>query len=426
MAAAGFDAGEPVLVIHGTGIFEGRVLDVIHRALPGREPVCNYEIHYLGWKKNWDEVVPASRLLKRDKEGLERKEQVNAEIAAARKGDGAKRKSGADDTAKQASAAAARKRPAAEPAQPTSRRARGPSTDDANASLPADEAGASIEAAPAQVGERVEIRLVMPQVLKLKLVQDWEAVTREHKLVKLPASVPIAQILNEFTAAKLKRNAHDRLYAEIRQGITAYFQQVGAPANALRAVACGLATQPRGASPRLRRRRDAPRGAPRATRRALTHGCTPRCARARTPSPAQALGEALLYRYERKQFDELTSSPGCAGLPLDEVYGAEHLLRLLVKLPSFLEATVMDGDQRLVLQAKLQELLKFVQKNHAAYFGARHVQPAADYAAWWEEEGADAAAAPGARKLSAAAAAATVDAHPNPLDGAPVQAAKPA
>ena len=102
-----------------------------------------------------------------------------------------------------------------------------------------------------------------------------------------------------------------------------------------------------------------------------------------------------------------------------DIYGAEHLLRLLVKLPGFLEATVMDGDQRLVLQAKLQELLKFVQKNHAAYFGARHVQPPADYAAWWEEEGASSEAAPAARKQAAAAA----DAHP---DGAAVEVAKPA
>jgi hypothetical protein len=32
----------------------------------------------------------------------------------------------------------------------------------------------------------------------------------------------------------------------------------------------------------------------------------------------------------------------------------EHLLRLLVKLPTFLEATIMEPDQRIVLQAKLQ------------------------------------------------------------------------
>lgn len=113
---------------------------------------------------------------------------------------------------------------------------------------------------------------------------------------------------------------------------------------------------------------------------------------------AQALGQALLYRYERKQFDELSALPDCAGRPVDEVYGAEHLLRLLVKLPAFLEATAMDADQRLVLQAKLQELLKFLQKNQALFFGAKHVSPPKEYLDWWEaHETAGSADAPGGK-----------------------------
>lgn len=134
---------------------------------------------------------------------------------------------------------------------------------------------------------------------------------------------------------------------------------------------------------------------PHAPRRTLALPCRP-----------QALGQALLYRYERKQFDELGALPGCEGRPVDEVYGAEHLLRLLVKLPAFLEATAMDADQRLVLQAKLQELLKFLQKNQALYFGAKHVSPPKEYLEWWEaHETAGGADAPGGKGAAAQAAA---------------------
>lgn len=56
----------------------------------------------------------------------------------------------------------------------------------------------------------------------------------------------------------------------------------------------------------------------------------------------------------------------------------------------------MDADQRVVLQAKLQELLKFLQKNQAAFFGAKHAPPPKEYLDWWEAleaaGGSDAAA----------------------------------
>jgi len=65
--------------------------------------------------------------------------------------------------------------------------------------------------------------------------------------------------------------------------------------------------------------------------------------------------------------------------PLSEVYGAEHLLRLFVKLPQLLAHTNMEEDAANVLQQKLNEFLKFLQKNHSTFFLTEYPVATADY-----------------------------------------------
>ncbi|KAJ1630378.1 MRG-domain-containing protein [Pavlovales sp. CCMP2436] len=317
-AAADFVLNEPVLCMHGSGLFDAKVVEVRPRA--GLETL--YLVHYIGWKKNWDETVPEQRLRKRTQENLEAKERIAAEIAATK---GTKRKvlEPPEPSAVPTKPAAHRKKTAADSQVATG------GEPAAGSAAAADASGAGSDEL-----ERAEMKLIIPQALKIKLVADWEAVTREHKLVPLPSSPSIAQILDEFCDAKGRRSQHERLYTEVRAGIANYFQQ--------------------------------------------------------------ALEQALLYRFERKQFEDLVASAEHAGRPLEELFGAEHLLRLLVKLPTYLEATKMEADQRIVLQAKLQELLKFMQKNHAQFFAAKHAAPASDYLEWWDTlETEDPGAKPG-------------------------------
>ncbi|KAJ1632463.1 hypothetical protein T492DRAFT_988921 [Pavlovales sp. CCMP2436] len=80
-----FVLNEPVLCMHGSSLFEAKVVEVKLRA--GLETL--YLVHYIGWKKNWDETVPEQRLRKRTQENLEVKERIAAEIAATK---GTKRK----------------------------------------------------------------------------------------------------------------------------------------------------------------------------------------------------------------------------------------------------------------------------------------------------------------------------------------------
>ncbi|CAD7699820.1 unnamed protein product [Ostreobium quekettii] len=70
----------------------------------------------------------------------------------------------------------------------------------------------------------------------------------------------------------------------------------------------------------------------------------------------KALGSYLLYGMEQDESDKLTGAGTCASA----VYGAEHLLRLLVKLPSLLLPTPLSPSQTAVLNNRLHLLVHFL------------------------------------------------------------------
>lgn len=94
----------------------------------------------------------------------------------------------------------------------------------------------------------------------------------------------------------------------------------------------------------------------------------------------KALPLILLYRQEREQYDRLlkahtqtqqgekeTSTISTPFRPSD-VYGAEHLLRLFVRLPHLLAQTAMSATEVTQVQGKLGEFLKYLQKQHGEFF----------------------------------------------------------
>ncbi|KAI8369735.1 MRG-domain-containing protein [Blakeslea trispora] len=76
---------------------------------------------------------------------------------------------------------------------------------------------------------------------------------------------------------------------------------------------------------------------------------------------------SLLYRSERKQFEEL-----CTDKEPSSIYGAEHLLRLFVELPNIISATNIDTDTMAEIKERLEELLRFVQGHEKEYFPNDH------------------------------------------------------
>jgi len=74
-----------------------------------------------------------------------------------------------------------------------------------------------------------------------------------------------------------------------------------------------------------------------------------------------ALGSLLLYRFERLQYAEaLKSYPDKR---LSEIYGAEHLLRLFVRLPELLAEAGIDEEGRQYMKEKVEAILEYINEN---------------------------------------------------------------
>ncbi|KAK4434417.1 protein MRG1 [Sesamum alatum] len=78
----------------------------------------------------------------------------------------------------------------------------------------------------------------------------------------------------------------------------------------------------------------------------------------------KALPAMLLYKHERQQYEEVIAD----NVSPSGVYGAEHLLRLFVKLPEMLSCIQIEMETLTELQQRLHEFLRFLQSNQSAFF----------------------------------------------------------
>ncbi|KAK4749420.1 hypothetical protein SAY87_026869 [Trapa incisa] len=147
------------------------------------------------------------------------------------------------------------------------------------------------------------VKIQIPLTLKKQLVDDWEFVTQQDKLIKLPRSPTVDDILTSYLDYKSKKDAMiTDSVGEVLKGLRCYFDK--------------------------------------------------------------ALPAMLLYKKERQQYKETiapTESPST-------IYGAEHLLRLFVKLPELLAHVNIEEETLTRLQQKLADFLKFMQKNQSSFF----------------------------------------------------------
>ena len=191
------------------------------------------------------------------------------------------------------------------------------------------------------------MRIYTPDRLKSLLVDDWENVTKNLQLVRLPSDKPASVILDEyFEVEKLKRRSGSPeadILEEVVKGMKEYFNK--------------------------------------------------------------SLGRILLYRFEREQFYDIHArmeSPtgDLAGRTLADVYGGEHLLRLfgrhlsyllstytydwtlvLVSMPELIAQTNMDNQSINRLREELSSMLNWLSKdtNVNTYFASTYESPGQEY-----------------------------------------------
>ncbi|KAG8936957.1 Esa1p-associated factor [Tulasnella sp. 419] len=288
---------ERVLCYHGPLIYEAKILRA-ETWTPENTKLGttgdHYFVHYKGWKQTWDEWVPQDRLLKFNEQNQARQKTLAAQYKAG--------------TTKSASA-------------PTTKETK--DKDGATASGTGGTTGRRKEITRKRGREeddsskKPEMKLEIPDALKVILVDDWEAVTKNNQLVPLPREPSVQKILEEFAdhvkAMEKQPLFSDTILSTMISGMQLYFER--------------------------------------------------------------SIGTNLLYRFERGQFAEarkkyVTGQHVTVGkeMSMSEVYGAEHLLRLIVHLPSMIAQTTLDPPSVALLKEYVTELMNFMVLNKPRLF----------------------------------------------------------
>ncbi|KAM5530452.1 hypothetical protein V8D89_015892 [Ganoderma adspersum] len=301
MSAQSFTANERVLCYHGPLIYEAKVLKAEtwdERTTQTGVVGPHYYVHYKGWKQTWDEWVDASRLLKFNETNIQLQKALQSQSQAAQAAHASSSKAKAHAT-KEGAGAGGRAGAVGGRKDGARGTKRGREEDEGT--------------------RKPEMKLNVPEPLKVLLVDDWEAVTKNNQLVGLPKKPNVVELLDEFKAYVLSQ---------------ASSTQLKDPKVLLPTILAGLHTY-----------------------------------------FDRALGANLLYRFERPQYAEIrkkyvTGPTVKVGQEkeMSAIYGAEHFLRMLVSLPQMVASSSMDGESVALLRDYVNELLQWMVKERNRIF----------------------------------------------------------
>uniref|UniRef100_T1GNH3 Mortality factor 4-like protein 1 n=1 Tax=Megaselia scalaris TaxID=36166 RepID=T1GNH3_MEGSC len=332
-----FADGEKVLCFHGPLIYEAKLL----KSQVTKDKQIKYFIHYAGWNKNWDEWVPENRVLKFTDQNCQRQKEVSKQHAAAsknnrksttkgKKGDGKDGDSRASTPSKESGSStptvpssrgrgskSASKNSADIPDEEVPKKKRGradtsnTTNNTSNNTTPTSNNTTSLTTNSSTAKTRKNIiKIPLPVELKQILVDDWDAINRQRKLLEIPAKITVEDILENYVAFKKqsKTSNINNIRTDITAGLIEYFNVM--------------------------------------------------------------LGSQLLYKFERPQYSEtLQAHPNT---PMCKLYGAYHFLRLFVNLGKMLAYTALDEKYIQTLQTSISDIFKYLIKNSSQYFDSKN------------------------------------------------------
>ncbi|PNY26107.1 Chromatin modification-like protein eaf3, partial [Tolypocladium capitatum] len=171
------------------------------------------------------------------------------------------------------------------------------------------------------------INIPVPDHVQAMLVDDWENITKNNQLVPLPHPKSVNQILESYLAYEKPHREEGSASMDILEEVVAGFREYF----------------------------------------------------------EKALSRILLYRFERHQYmdirklwdnntEEMTGYRGVC-----DVYGAEHLARLIVSLPDLLAQTNMDQQSVSRLREEIGKFTVWLSRNCETYFVSEYETPSQEY-----------------------------------------------
>ncbi|SPJ78406.1 related to Chromo domain protein Alp13 [Fusarium torulosum] len=170
------------------------------------------------------------------------------------------------------------------------------------------------------------INLPVPDHIQAMLVDDWENITKNNQLVPLPHAKPVTKILEDYLAHEQPHREEGSSSMDILEEVIAGFREYF----------------------------------------------------------EKALSRILLYRFERHQYMDLKklwentdANPEITNVC--DVYGAEHLARLIVSLPELLAQTNMDQQSVSRLREEIGKFNVWLGRNAETYFVNEYETPSQEY-----------------------------------------------
>ncbi|GFQ65653.1 mortality factor 4-like protein 1 [Trichonephila clavata] len=271
-----FADGEKVLCFHGPLLYEAKCMKC-----QAKDKSVKYLVHYSGWNKNWDEWVPESRVLRYNEANLQRQKDLLAahnKLKKMKGGKGSKKEPSDRETA------------ALPPQEKTTKQKNKDAATSTSSESQAEMQKKKRSRAEQNVEmeeeytPKLEIKVKIPEELKVYLAVDWIFINHEGKLVQLPAHTPVDTIIADYIKQRLSVKGmtpnKETVIIETTNGIREYFNTM--------------------------------------------------------------LGNLLLYNPEKSQYVELLAEN--PDMIPSQIYGAIHLLRLFTQIGAAMAYTQMDED----------------------------------------------------------------------------------
>ncbi|KAL6757250.1 MRG-domain-containing protein [Haematococcus lacustris] len=204
-----FVLNEKVYVPHTDKFYEAKILKVEYRGATG----YFYFVHYTGWNKKFDEWIEEGGLVKADVAEAQQQPQQPSAKAGKKAAGGS---GGSQAGGHQAAAAKAVAGPGSG-ASGGGRKA---------AAVAAVQAAGPPALAPAPLPPAVGLDLDIPPLLKKLLVEDYDCVSQQGRLLPLPRCPCVADVLRRYVEeAKEGRSGSCDAEEEVAAGLQAYFDK---------------------------------------------------------------------------------------------------------------------------------------------------------------------------------------------------------